>query len=182
MAHTFAPIPAKPSFGTLKENLYQSDYINRKKAKLAYCKTPSYCNKIKKANSYALINYYNLGRYSRNLETCNIIPINKGNLIMGQYTKLNLTDVCTVSTGTPPTQQCGNGTDELPCNPCQTSPYVTIDPDGSCSSDVSEIPFYWYATIDPLGELFGASQCGEKNYTQHMVFYPPTTPLTLGSS
>ena len=47
MAHAFAPISAKPAFGTLKENLYQSDYLNRKKAKYAYCRTPSYCNKIK---------------------------------------------------------------------------------------------------------------------------------------
>jgi hypothetical protein len=170
MAHAFAPIPAKPAFGTLKENLYQSDYINRKKAKLAYCKTPSsYYNK-------------NLGRYLRNLEICKIISINKSNLIIGQYTKLNLTGVCTVSTGTPPTQPCGNETDELPCNPCQTSTDVIIDPDGSSSIDVSEIPFYWYATIDPLGELFGSSKCGELNYTHHMVFYPPTTLLTLGSS
>ena len=37
MAFAFSPIPAKPTFGTLKENLYQSDYINRKKAKNNYC-------------------------------------------------------------------------------------------------------------------------------------------------
>ena len=42
MAHAFAPIPAKPAFGTLKENLYQSDYINRKKAKYTYCRGPAY--------------------------------------------------------------------------------------------------------------------------------------------
>ena len=36
MAHAFAPIPAKPAFGTLKENLYQSDYINRKKAEISF--------------------------------------------------------------------------------------------------------------------------------------------------
>ena len=119
MTHAFAPIPAKPTFGTLRENLYQSDYLNRKKAKYAYCRTPSYCNKIKIANSYDLINSYKLGRYSRNLETCNIIPINKGNLIMGQYTKLNLKNVCTVSSGTPPTRPCGTGTVDLPCDPCQ---------------------------------------------------------------
>ncbi len=180
MAHAFAPIPAKPAFGTLKKNLYQSDYINRKKAKINYCSASSLCNK--RPNNYALINNTNLGRYLYNLEICKIIPINKSNLIIGQYTKLNLTGVCTVSTGTPPTQPCGNGIDELPCNPCQTSTDVIIDPDGSSSSVVSGIPFYWYATIDPLGELFGSSQCGELNYTHHMVFYPPTTPLTLGSS
>ena len=164
MAHAFAPIPAKPAFGTLKENLYQSDYLNRKKAKYAYCRTPSsYCNKIKKSNSYALINSYNLGRYSRNLETCNIIPVNKGNLIISQYAKLNLSNVCTVSHGPPPITPCSMTT---PCDPCQDNNPVLINQE---SSD----PFYWDATIDPNGELFGASQCGELNYTQDMVFNLP---------
>ena len=166
MAHAFAPIAAKPTFGTLKENLYQSDYLNRKKAKYAYCRTPSYCNRIKIANSYDLINSYNLGRYSRNLETCNIIPINKGNLIMGQYTKLNLKNVCTVSNGTPSTKPCGTGIKDLPCDPCQNKDPVMLDPD-------TGVPFYFDKTIDPLGELFGSSQCGELNYTQHMVLNPP---------
>jgi hypothetical protein len=162
MTHAFAPIPAKPTFGTLRENLYQSDYLNRKKAKYAYCRTPSYCNKIKIANSYDLINSYKLGRYSRNLETCNIIPINKGNLIMGQYTKLNLKNVCTVSNGTPPTRPCTN---DLPCDPCQDNTPVYLKTD-------ADVPFYFDKTIDPLGELFGSSQCGELNYTGHMFLNP----------
>ena len=62
MAHAFAPIPAKPAFGTLKENLYQSDYINRKKAKYTYCRGPAYCQKMSKTNSYAKLYSYNLGR------------------------------------------------------------------------------------------------------------------------
>jgi hypothetical protein len=168
MAHAFAPIPAKPAFGTLKENLYQSDYLNRKKAKYAYCRTPSYCNKIKISNSYALINSYNLGRYARNLETCNIIPVNKGNLIIGQYAKLNLSNVCTVSYGPPPITPCTNDT---PCDPCQDNTPVKIDPNVSPATPISSHPFYWNATIDPNGELFGASQCGELNYTQDMVFF-----------
>jgi hypothetical protein len=179
MAHAFAPISGKPAFGTLKENLFQSDYLNRKKAKFAYCRTPSYCNKLKLANSYDLVNSYNLGLYSRNLETCNIIPINKGNLIMGQYTKLNLKNVCTVSSGAPPTKYCSY---DNPCNPCQDNTGVVINPNASPATEISSNPFYFNATIDPLGELFGASQCGELNYTQNMVFYPPTKPLTLGFS
>jgi hypothetical protein len=163
MAHAFAPISAKPTFGTLKENLYQSDYLNRKKAKYAYCRTPSSCNKIKIANSYALINSYNLGRHSRNLETCNIIPVNKGNLIISQFAKLNLSNVCTVSYGHPPITPCTNDT---PCDPCQDNTPVVVDQN-------SLTPFYLNATIDPNGELFGASQCGELNYTQDMVFNLP---------
>ena len=180
MAHAFVPIPAKPAFDTLQENLTQSDYLNRKNGKLSYCRAPSYCNKIKNPSSYEVINTYNLGRYSRNLETCNVIPVNKGNLIIGQYTKLNLTDVCTVSYGHPSTQPCSN---ILPCNPCQTNPAATPNTPVPIEPTPSSLyPFYQTATIDQLGQLFGNSQCGEFNYTQHMVFYPPTPPLTLGVS
>lgn len=171
MAHAFAPIPAKATFGTLKENLYQSDYINRKKSKLAYCRTPSCCNKIKISNSYEGINLYNLGRYTHSLKTCNIFPINKGNLIIGQYSKLNLNNVCTISNGTPPTKPCSN---DNPCNPCQNNTPVQIDPNSATE------PFYWEKTIDPLGELFGASQCGELNYTQYMVFNPLKCDYNFG--
>jgi hypothetical protein len=31
-------------------------------------------------------------------------------------------------------------------------------------------PFYFTNTIDPLGELFGNSQCGELNYTHYMRY------------
>jgi len=166
MAHAFAPIPAKPAFGTLKENLYQSDYINRKKAKYTYCRTPTYCQKMTNAASYGKLYSYKLGQYSVSLENCNVIPVNKGNLIMGQYSKLNLQNVCTVSKGPPPSQHCSS---DAPCNPCQNNDPVQIDP----STDT----FYLDYTIDPLGELFGASQCGELNYTRYMVFNPPTGSL-----
>jgi hypothetical protein len=36
--------------------------------------------------------------------------------------------------------------------------------------------------IDPLGELFGKTQCGELNYTHYMLFNPPVKPLTLGNT
>jgi len=159
MAHAFSPISAKPTFGTLKENLYQSDYISRKKAQFTYCQVPSYCNKITSVSSYSQYNSYNLGRYARSLKTCNVIPINKGNLVMGQYTKLDLKHVCTVASGT---SQCGEP--------------VIIKPTTATE------PFYLTYTIDPNGELFGDSQCGELNYTKYMVFNPPKLPLTMGFS
>jgi len=156
MSHTFAQ---KPAFGTLKENLYQSDYINRKKAKNTYCRTPSNCQKMATANSYDKINLYKLGRYSIGLDKCNAIHVNKGNLIMGQYTKLNLQNVCTIAVGPPPNQHCSNIT---PCNPCQNNALVQIN------TSLMAPPFYQNYTIDPLGELFGASQCNELNYTHYM--------------
>ena len=97
MAHAFKTIPAKSTFGTLQEELYQSDYINRKKRKC-----------VNKSN---LI----VGKYTK---------LNKSNLIVGQYTKLNLSDVCTVSNGPPPANPCEFNNN---CNPCQNSEDITID-------------------------------------------------------
>ena len=170
MAHAFQTIPAKPAFGTLKENLYQSDYINRKKGKYIYCTSPSFCNKINNGNSYEKRYLYNLGRYSRSLEKCNVLPVNKSNLIVGQYTKLNLKNVCTVSAGPPSIEPCTI----LSCDPCQNNDPVLIDV--ATTAD----PFYWNNTIDPLGQLFGASQCGELNYTHYMEVNLPSNSLPLG--
>ena len=163
MSHAFSPTFAKPAFGTYKENLYQSDYLNRKKAKHTYCITPAYCNKLTTATNYAFINSFRLGRYARGLETCNIIPVNKGNLIMGQYTKMDLKDVCTASNGPPPTMECGN---DAPCDPCQNNSPVILN------QSTNTTPFYWNTTVDPLGNLYGRSQCGELNYTHYMIFNP----------
>ncbi len=90
MAHAFKTIPAKSTFGTLQEELNQSDYINRKKRK---CNTILYTNK---SNT--------------------ILYTNKSNLIVGQYTKLDLYNVCNVSKGSPPAIPCDFNNN---CNPCQ---------------------------------------------------------------
>jgi hypothetical protein len=161
MTHAFKTISAKPTFGSLRENIYQSDYINRKKGLLMYCNSQSTCNKSKVSSSYNNINSFNLGR---SLVKCNILPVNKSNLIIGQYSKTNLTDVCSISKGPPPNTQCSS---EIPCNPCQNNLPVTIN-------ETSTVPLYFDYTIDPLGELFGKSQCGELNYINYIVFYPPT--------
>jgi hypothetical protein len=135
MAYAFAPISAKPTFGTLRDNLSQSDYIKIKK------------NNCKKA-------VYSLGRCR---STCN--SVNYGNLIMGQYSKMDLSGACTVI----PTTPC-NIIDE--CEPCKMKEPVPIQP-------AVETPFYFNNTIDPIGTLFGNSQCGEQNYSQYMVLNIP---------
>jgi hypothetical protein len=173
MAHAFAPISAKPTFGTLKENLYQSDYINRIKGKNIYCNNVNRCNKFINSNSYDKLYSFNLGRYAVGLEKNSVLPVNKTNLVIGQYTKLNLDNVCTVANGPPPTDYCSY---ENPCNPCQNNTSVIID------TSTTSLPFYWGKTIDPLGELFGSSQCGELNYTKYMVLNLPIAPLTLNTS
>lgn len=143
MSQTFSS--AKSTFGTLKQNCYQSDYINRIKRKKTFCNNQTTCDRQ---------NIFN------NLDNCNIFSTNKYNLIVGQYTKSNMKNVCVVSVGSPPTQYCSNLN---PCDPCQTTDQVPIIVSSSA------IPFYMANTIDPLGELFGRSQCGELNYNKYMT-------------
>lgn len=178
MAHAFKTISAKPTFGTLRENLYQSDYIYRKKGIITTCNFPSRCQRIKFAPSYNTRNSFNIGLYTRSLDNCNILPVNKSNLIIGQYTKLNLNHICTIQEIDPKVNPapCGTGPDSIPCDPCQNNKHIKIDPSTLTN------PFYFKYQIDPIGELFGQSQCGELNYTHYMFFYPPPKPLTLANS
>jgi hypothetical protein len=134
MARTFNNSSAKSTFGTLRQEVYQSDYINNKKK--------SGCNKL-------------------------LFATNKSNLIIGQYTKLNLSNVCTVSVGPPPSKSC----EFDDCNPCNNSTTVKINPQAGEGS-LAQVPFYTIYTIDPLGELFGRTPCGILNYTNSMVFNP----------
>ena len=158
MAHAFKTISAKPTFGTLSKAGYQSDYISNKKANLLYCnnRDRKNCNKLTKVSNYDQYNLFYKGRYLNDLKKGCILPFDKTNLIAGQYTKMNLKDVCTVSKG---------------------SPCSLIDSCPGCSSavivDVNETkPFYQVNTIDPLGSLFGRSACGTNNFTSYMVYSP----------
>ncbi len=147
MAHAFKTISAKPTFGTLKEHIYQSDYINRKKGIIAFCSLS--CNLSPKYfPSYNVKNSFN---------------VNKSNLIVGQYTKLNLNDICTIE-NIDPTINPEPCSDLLPCEPCQNNTEVIINP-------LETTPFYWSHQIDPLGQLFGKTQCGELNYTHYMEYF-----------
>jgi hypothetical protein len=175
MAHAFKTISAKPTFGTLTENLYQSDYINRKKGIITFCNSPSVCQTIRTAPSYNIRNSFNTGRLALTLDKCNVLPVNKSNLIIGQYTKTNLTNVCTVSNIFPYSKPAPCSSND-PCNPCQNNDPVVID------TVTATKPFYQTYQNDPLGELFGKSQCGELNYTHYMFLYPPTKPVTLSNS
>jgi len=75
---------------------------------------------------------------------------------------MNLTDVCCV-------QEIDPTVNPTPCTltSCNNCPNISID------TNVS-YPFYFKYQIDPRGELFGKSQCGELNYTHYMmIFYQP---------
>jgi hypothetical protein len=145
---------AKPTFGTLKQLSYQSDYIRNKKSKLAYCNIDNKCKKNISVPSYNQYNLFNNGRYLNDLVRCNISSFNKTDLIAGLYSKMNLTNVCSVVNGNP----CSNLTN---CDGCDSPAKIN-----ACS----EVPFYQTNTIDPVGELFGNTICGVNNFTNYMEY------------
>jgi len=168
MAHAFAPIPAKPSFGTFRKNLYQSDYITRKTAKIIYCNTKNKCGRLLIASDYNKRSLFNAGKDAINLLRCDniAIPVNKSNLIMGQYSKLDLSNVCTVLNTT--NYSAIDCLDNI--KGCPNSTPVLIPP----AVTIPAQSFYQNNIIDPCGYLFGNTQCGELNFTSYMVLNPPT--------
>ena len=152
-----ALIPAKPTFGTVTQVVFQGDYIANKKAKLTYCsieKNKVNCYKIVKASSYNQYDLFNKGRYLNALSRGCILPFDKTNLITGLYTKMDLKDACTV----------------IDANPCSQVDSCTGCLTGAKIDTMSEIPFYLTKTIDPVGNLFGNSTCGVNNFTRYMVY------------
>lgn len=153
MAHAFNTNPAKQAFGNIRQNMFQSDYIKRKKAISTLHST-----RWNKNNVYGYETKYllNRGKYYYGINNCDVLPVNKKNLIAGQYTKMDLQDVCDITTFTtsdPSGNECLDG-----CTPVQLDTAVI---------------FYENYVIDPCGQLFGKSQCGELNFTHYMVYYPP---------
>lgn len=155
MAHAFKIIPAKPTFGTLRQNTFQSDYITNKKSRLAYCNAPDKC--AKNSSSYNEMNLLNNGRRLsyKYLANNRLIPFNKYNLIAGLYSKMDLENVCTLINGFP----CNNI--DTSCAACKNA--VSIDTS-------STVPLNWTNTVDPVGALFGNTPCGIENFTNYMNF------------
>ena len=103
------------------------------------------------------MNLFNNGRRRsvNYLANNNLLPfLNKSNVIAGLYSKMDLTNVCTLINGFP----C-NKIDS--CSACKNA--VSVD-----SSSTS--PLNWSNTIDPVGELFGNTPCGILNFTNYMKF------------
>jgi hypothetical protein len=78
-------------------------------------------------------------RYNRSLRN----QVNQSNLIYNLYSVENLANINTVSTNS----------------------NTSIE---TSSVNPTNQPFYKYYTIDPNGQLFGRSQCGELNYFNYM--------------
>jgi len=147
MAFTFNSNPAKESFGKTKKIGYASDYIADKKAKFAYCNglpiktrfTINPCDRVPYARSFEALYIFNRGRFIKNERIGRIPFLNKGNLDINLYTKINLKHI-NVITGT------------IPVPPNSTG-YPT---------DFSKY------RVDPCGELFGNSQCGVGNFADYL--------------
>jgi len=168
MAHAFKVIPAKPAFGTLKQVVFQSDYLSRKKALRTVCTSQANCGQIKNAKSYKQVNEYNEGFRLKQARNCTILPFNKSNLIINLYSKMDLKYSCPLINGFP----CINCSDLM-------NPSCCINAcKGSKTIDNIDKPFNWFHTIDPVGDLFGKTQCGIENYTNYMVFNPASIPIS----
>jgi hypothetical protein len=162
MAHAFRTISAKPTFGTINNNfISQSDYLERKKGDLIYSLTSNCnlncCNKLIKTGSYQTKNLFSLGQLTNLKNKKLIIPFDKQNLVAGQYTYMDLSGVCCAINGPICTNIFVND-----CSQCQLP----------CPINVSSAtqPFYFTNTIDPIGQLFGNTQCGELRYTHYMRY------------
>ena len=84
------------AFGTLKPNLYQSDYIARKDAKIMYCK-PSLNLNLRSSGQYDL---YKKGKILYDIR-CRKYLIDESHLAYGLYKKKDLTNICSVIEGHP---------------------------------------------------------------------------------
>ena len=158
MAHAFKTIPAKPSFGVLKESVYQSDYIARLKSRNTFCDTKT--NGLCMSLGTSLDKDYNTFHQLKHFRAVCDLPFNKSDLVVNLYSKMNLQDVCVIG---------DTGTNIYNCNAGATGCNTSAGYNPTIS------PFYQQYTIDPCGKLFGNTQCGIKNFTNYMVFYPPTT-------
>jgi hypothetical protein len=105
------------AFGTLKPNLYQSDYITRKNARLLSCNIP---NNLRSSSQYDL---YKKGKYLFDVR-CKKYLIDESHLAYGLYKKKDLTNICSVIEGHP----CTNYTCPQCLDPVPITELTDTDP------------------------------------------------------
>jgi hypothetical protein len=149
MSRAFKNISAKSTMGSLTKDKYQSEYISDKKTKLLYSQCKKTCNKLTKASNYENYNAFLNNKY---INYRNALPFNAGNLVAGLHSKMNLQNICTVSNGSPCSQDNN-------CSGCLTGAIIDTN---------SDQIFNQVATIDPLGSLFGKPMFGINNFTSYI--------------
>lgn len=145
-------IPAKAAFGKIKEPMTSSEYIKNKKSIQVFNEQLDY-NSFNTQKSYDDFSLFNNGFKLQNNRKCRILDVNKNNLETNLYTKLDLSCIPVLSSST-------------------SSP---------TSIDISNYPFFYYYTIDPLGLLFGKTNCGIDNYLNYRSFYIRCEPYVEGN-
>lgn len=156
MSRPFKNNMARSTFATVKPTSDASEYIRNKRSKFMFC-SPNTCS-LKK-NMYSQSNLLTLRRANRLAFYPCLDEFNKTQLYSNLYTRLDLTGVQNVTTGTPATpvviiQQFGQTGAAQIISPPTNPPYLTYN-------------------IDPSGVLFGDSRCGINNYLNYVVFNPP---------
>ena len=147
----FKPYMGKNTFGVLKESQDAGQYILNKTASTSFC-TPNVCvpSRTLASQSSRLI----LRRANKIYFRACQDPYNTANLNINLVTVLDLS-------GVPVIQQSG-------------TPFSV-----PTTLDVLSIPFLGY-TIDPSGNLFGNTVCGEDNFQNYLQFNPPYTTANPG--
>ena len=173
MSHAFSSPSAKPAFGALKQVAYQTDYLQKLKAKKANCKSSTKCTKFNNSvQSYNDLYLKNELFRLNSLNNCTLLPFNKTNLIVNLYSKMDLTHACTLIDGftcvTNPSCDLPISSPQCCINICKNDKTIDVSP--------TAVQFNLTNTIDPTGSLFGNTNCGILNFTHFMVFNPLTDP------
>jgi hypothetical protein len=150
------------TFGTVKTNLYASDYIANKKAKAMFCNAtatskPSNSSisisNDKQINSQENLKLFNNASLLQQQDAsyCALYPFNSANLNVNLYTTTDLSGVVVL---------------DFPRNQTEPGP-TNIDNTGEY------YPLYEFYTIDPCGSLFGNTECYKRNFINYWVKNTP---------
>jgi hypothetical protein len=140
------------TFGTVKQNLYSSDYIANKKAKTMYCNAttiskPTFSSIVisndKQINSQENLKLFQNATLLKQQSSSDCVqyPFNTANLNINLYTTTDLNGVNTFK--------------------LTTSSTTTIVP--------TNYPLYEFYTLDPNGSLFGNTACFKRNFLNYWV-------------
>jgi hypothetical protein len=134
--------PAKATFQSNKESNDAGSYIQNKTVSTTFCKAK--CpDKLRISTNYQNLYAFRTARLIKK-NICRP-TFNNNDLNINLFTKMDLTNVCTVSKNTT----------------------------GCTSSIKPSDTFYLTYTIDPSGVLFGNTECGISNFENFLVPNPP---------
>jgi hypothetical protein len=146
------------TFGTVKQNLYSSDYIANKKAKTMYCNAttiskPTFSSIVisndKQINSQENLKLFQNATLlkQQSSSVCVQYPFNTANLNINLYTTTDLNGV----------------------NTFKLTPSSAASPPNPNNILPTNYPLYEFYTLDPNGSLFGNTACFKRNFLNYWV-------------